>query len=116
MTDGGKVALTLLGIGGVAALIAGIAVSLDSSREAAWLTAEKKACKRRGRRHLGGPGRDDCEGGTEVKYWTSRPVHAGVIRDEAEKGRREVVSAGGTGFTWGAADEAERLGIALAEQ
>lgn len=99
----------------VAALVGG-AVAVDALTGPPSRRAEKRACRRRGLRHLGASGEPDCEGDVEVKHWTSRPVHAGVIRSEAAKGRREIVSSGGTDFTDGAYAEAERLGILLAER
>ncbi len=75
-----------------------------------WQAAEKKACKVRKRKHLGGPGRADCAGGIEVKSW-KRAVDAGTVKREHAKGRKEIVAA--SGFTGPAKSAARKRGIKL---
>lgn len=74
-----------------------------------WQATERGVCKAIGQAHHGGPGKPDCGTTTEVKDW-STPVHAGVIRAEARKGRRTIWA---NDFTAPARKEARRLGVKL---
>jgi hypothetical protein len=80
------------------------------SAKSSWQTTEKRACATRKRKHLGGSGRADCEGGIEVKDWKRR-VDSGTIKREHKKGRTEIVAPGG--FTKPARREARKRGIKL---
>lgn len=73
--------------------------------------AEKRVCRQLGKAHIGGPGKPDCEGQVENKHW-STPVHAGVVRAEAKKGRKKL-SVTKAGFTSGAVKSAPEAGIEL---
>lgn len=76
----------------------------------AWRRTERDVCQALGLPHQGGPGKADCGQTVEVKDW-ARPVDAGTVAREYEKGRRAIVSV--SGFTVPAYAEAERLGVRL---
>jgi hypothetical protein len=76
--------------------------------------SEKRQARKRGGRHVGGPGKEDYRRGRtkgEVKNW-SNPVHSGVIKNAAKKGIKEIVSPK-SGFTEPAKKEAKKRGIKL---
>lgn len=75
-----------------------------------WKETERSACEARGLRHRGGPGRADCGRTVEVKDW-SRPVDAGTVQREFNKGRRTIVAPGG--FSKPARAIAQELGVRL---
>jgi hypothetical protein len=56
-----------------------------------WQEYQTAACGYLGLPELGGPGKPDCVGGIEVKFW-KEPVHAGTVRRERVKGRTALVA------------------------
>jgi hypothetical protein len=83
-----------------------------------WHHFERTTCDALGERHVGGPGREDCEGGrflTEVKHHT-RPVGSAVVERIYDRSitvgkRGRVVSS--SGFTSPAVRRAAELGVLL---
>lgn len=91
------------------------------ARSRTWQEFERDSCALRGQRHVGGPGRPDCEGDdthTEVKHW-SRPVDLGAVK----AAHRRAVAAGknlemvsSSGFTMPAEEWCLRRGVKLSRR
>lgn len=74
---------------------------------------ERSQAKKRGGKHIGGPGKPDYERGKvkgEVKNW-SQPVHSGVLKKASGKGIKEINSK--SGFTGPAIELAKKKNIKL---
>jgi hypothetical protein len=75
--------------------------------------SEKQQAKKRGGKHVGGPGKPDYTRGKtkgEVKSWEQK-VHSGVIKKAVKKGVKEITSS--SGFTEPAKEEAKKRNIKL---
>lgn len=86
---------------------------MKKSQKRSFNYEKKQARKHRGK-HLGGPGKPDYIRGkrkAEVKNWSNRPVHIGVIRDAIKKGVGEIISS--SGFTEPAIELAKKKRIKL---